>query len=151
MVFSSITFLYFFLPLLFLVYFIIPKKYRNFVIFIFSILFYIFGEKWYVILLLISCLFNYIIGRLIGNNKNKIYLIIGLIFNIGLLIYYKYTNFFISTFNDIFNLNLSTLNIVLPLGISFFTFQNISYLIDVYKKDVESEKNLLTYLILPYL
>ncbi len=146
MVFSSITFLYFFLPLLFLVYFIIPKKYRNFVIFIFSILFYIFGEKWYVILLLISCLFNYIIGRLIGNNKNKIYLIIGLIFNIGLLIYYKYTNFFISTFNDIFNLNLSTLNIVLPLGISFFTFQNISYLIDVYKKDVESEKNLLTYL-----
>jgi len=145
MVFSSISFLFFFLPLLLIFYFLAPKKYRNYILLIFSLIFYFFGEKYYIILLLISCLINYICGLLIGKTSKKIYLIIGLILNIGILMYFKYTNFFLETFNNIFNLNPVTLKIVLPLGISFFTFQNISYLIDVYRKYVDSQKNFLTY------
>lgn len=146
MTFSSISFLFFFLPLLFICYFIIPKKYKNIVLLIFSILFYFIGEKYYIFLLLLTCLINYISGRLIEEKKNKkIYLIIGLILNIGLLFYFKYTNFFLNTFTNLFHLNSTTIKVILPLGISFFTFQNISYLIDVYRKDVESEKNFLNY------
>lgn len=145
MVFSSISFLFFFLPLLLLVYYITPKKIRNIILLIFSLLFYFLGEKWYVILLLLSCFINYILGIIIEKKEKKIYLIIGLIFDLSLLVYFKYTNFFISTFNNIFNFHLNTLNIILPLGISFFTFQNISYLIDVYRKDTKSSKNFLNY------
>ncbi len=145
MIFSSISFLFFFLPLLFICYFLAPKKFKNTVLLIFSLMFYFFGEKWYVLLLVLSCLINYICGLLIEKRNKKIYLIIGLILNIGLLIYFKYTNFFLNTFTNLFHMNQVTLKIILPLGISFFTFQNISYLIDVYRGDVESQKNFLTY------
>ena len=100
MVFSSISFLFFFLTLLFLSYFLVPNKYRNNVLLIFSLIFYYIGEKWYVFLLLLSCLVNYIIGLLIEQKRKKLYLIIGLVFNIGLLFYFKYTNFFLETFNN---------------------------------------------------
>ena len=145
MVFSSISFLFFFLPLLYLCYFFTPKRFKNHILLIFSLIFYIFGEKLYVLLLLTSCLVNYICGLLIERKKKKVFLIIGLVINVTLLFYYKYTNFFIDNFNNIFNLNITSLNIILPLGISFFTFQNISYLIDVYRKDVPSQKNFFTY------
>lgn len=145
MVFSSISFLFFFLPLLFLCYFIVPRKARNYVLLIFSLLFYYFGEKEYVLLLLFSCLANYICGLLIGRKHQKRYLVIGLLINIGLLFYYKYTNFFLGTFSNLFHFSTTTLKIILPLGISFFTFQNISYLIDVYRKDALSQKNFFTY------
>lgn len=145
MVFSSIIFIYYFLPLLLLIYFICPKKYRNLVLLLFSMLFYFYGEKTYIILLLSSCLFNYIIGRLIGNKKKKSYLIVGVVVNLLLLMYFKYTNFFIDNFNSIFNLGINSLNVILPLGISFFTFQNLSYIIDVYKGDVTCQKNFLNY------
>jgi len=145
MVFSSISFLFFFLPLLFLCYFLVPRKGRNYVLLIFSFLFYYFGEKEYVLLLLFSCLANYICGLLIGRNHQKRYLVIGLLINIGLLFYYKYTNFFLGTFSNLFHLSITTLKIILPLGISFFTFQNISYLIDVYRKEVNSQKNFFIY------
>lgn len=145
MVFSSISFLFFFLPLIILLYFIVPKKFRNSILLIFSLIFYFFGEKWYVLLLLLSCLINYICGLLIAKLKNKRFLIIGLIFNIGLLIYYKYTNFFIDNFNSLFNISINNLKIILPLGISFFTFQNLSYLIDVYRGSVEEQRNFFTY------
>lgn len=146
MVFSSISFLFFFLPLLFLSYFICPKKYRHIILLIFSLLFYFIGEGWYLILLIASCIVNFIIGNFIYNKRHKGIFIIGLIFNIGLLFYFKYMNFFLSTFTSIFNLNLSTLEIILPLGISFFTFQNLSYLVDVYKKEVIPSKNILNYM-----
>lgn len=145
MIFSSISFLFFFLPLLFISYFTVPKKFKNIVLLIFSLLFYFIGEKWYVLLLIFSCLVNYICGLLIEKRNKKLYLIIGLVINIGLLIYFKYTNFFLTTFTNLFHLNKLTLKIILPLGISFFTFQNISYLVDVYRADVESQKNFLTY------
>lgn len=145
MVFSSISFLFFFLPILFLCYFIVPKKFRNAVLLVFSLLFYIVSEKGYVILLLISCFVNFQIGKKLEGKKKKKHLMIGLIFNVFLLFYFKYTNFFIDNFNQIFNFNIERLGVLLPLGISFFTFQNISYLIDVYRKDTKSETSLLTY------
>lgn len=145
MLFSSVSFLFFFLPLLFLLYYLSPKKARNFILLLFSLFFYYMGEKWYVFLLLISCLLNYIIGILISKKRKKLFLIIGLLIDIGILFYYKYTNFFLENFVHIFNINVSTLKIILPLGISFFTFQNISYLIDVYRKDVVAEKSLFKY------
>lgn len=145
MIFSSISFLFFFLPLLFLAYFVTPKKYRNYVLLLFSLLFYFLGEKKYTLLLLFSCFVNYAIGLMISKQKSKAFLSFGLLFNIGLLFYFKYTNFFLETFAHLFKLNPPTLSIILPLGISFFTFQNISYLIDVYRKEVSVEHNFLNY------
>ncbi len=145
MVFSSISFLFFFLPILFLCYFIIPRKWRNYCLLLFSLIFYFFGEKWYVLLLLFSCFVNYLCGLLIGKSHKKRYLVIGIMINIGLLFYYKYTNFFLGTFSNLFHVHVNTLKIILPLGISFFTFQNLSYLVDVYRKDVDSQKNFFTY------
>lgn len=145
MVFSSISFLFFFLPLLFLAYYLCPKKYRNYILLLFSLFFYYMGEKWYVFLLLISCLLNYIWGIFISKKRKKFFLVIGLIINIGILFYYKYTNFFLENFATIFNLNMGSLKIILPLGISFFTFQNISYLIDVYRRNVGVERNFWKY------
>jgi len=145
MVFSSISFLFFFLPLLLLIYYIFPKKYHNEILLIFSIFFYYMGEKEYVILLLLSCFFNYYIGKKIEKKHSKIYLTIGILLNIGILFYYKYTNFFIESTSKLLNHPFETLNIILPLGISFFTFQNLSYLIDVYKKDVPSSKSFRKY------
>ncbi len=145
MIFSSLTFIFFFLPILLLIYYITPKKYRNLILLIFSLIFYIYGEKQYVILLISSALINYIIGKKIEQKGRKKYLILGLIINITILLYYKYANFFIDTFNDIFSLGIKNLSIILPLGISFYTFQNISYLIDVYDKKIKSEHNFITY------
>ena len=113
MVFSSISFLFFFLTLLFLSYFLVPKKYRNNVLLIFSLIFYYIGEKWYVFLLLLSCLINYIIGLLIEQKRKKLYLIIGLVFNIGLLFYFKYTNLSFCIFKISISLhNISLLDII---------------------------------------
>jgi len=143
MVFSSITFIYFFLPAILIAYYIVPKKHRNLVLLLFSLLFYFYGER--NIVLILSCLLNYTFGTIIGKTKDKKYLILGIITNIAILMYYKYSNFFISNINEILNSNIQYLNLILPLGISFFTFQNISYLIDVYKKDVPAQKNVLKY------
>lgn len=149
MVFSSITFLYFFLPILLLVYYIIPKKYRNLVLLIFSLLFYFYGER--NLVLVASCVMNYFFGIFIGKEqsrdkkKSKLYLTIGVICNVLLLGYYKYTNFFIDNISNILGISIRTLNVVLPLGISFFTFQNISYLADVYRGEVEAPKSIIRY------
>lgn len=149
MVFSSITFLYFFLPILLLVYYIIPKKYRNLVLLVFSLLFYFYGER--NLVLVGSCIMNYFFGIFIGKEqsknkkKSKVYLTIGVICNVLLLGYYKYTNFFIDNISNLLGISISTLNVVLPLGISFFTFQNISYLADVYRGEVEAPKSIIRY------
>lgn len=143
MVFSSITFIYFFLPAILIAYYIVPKKCRNLVLLAFSLLFYFYGER--NIVLVLSCVLNYVFGTIIGKTKDKKYLILGIITDVAILMYYKYSNFFISNINSLLNTNIQYLNIILPLGISFFTFQNISYLIDVYKGDVPAQKNILKY------
>lgn len=147
MIFSSITFLYFFLPLLLLIYFIVPKKYKNLTLLIFSLIFYFLGEPKYIIILILSCIINYYISKLIFNKKNKkTYLIIGLIYNICQLLVFKYTDFFIDNINNIFNTNLKFLYLVMPIGISFYTFQIIAYLIDVYKGVHKPAKNIINFM-----
>ena len=141
MVFSSIIFIYYFLPILLIAYYIVPRKFRNIVLLIFSLSFYFYGER--NLALIISCVANYFLGLAIA--KDKKYLTLGIIGNIAMLGYYKYSNFFIENINSIANINLSYLNIILPLGISFFTFQNISYLIDVYRGEIAPQKNILKY------
>ena len=146
MLFSSISFIYYFLPLLFIAYFITPKKYRNIPLLVFSIIFYFLGEPKYVIVLILSCVINYYISKLMVNKKykkhKKIFLILLLIYNIGQLLYFKYTDFFISNINSIFNLNISLLHVIMPIGISFFTFQIMAYVIDVYNKKHKPAKKL---------
>ena len=147
MVFSSITFLFYFLPILFIVYFAVPKKFKNFVLFLFSLIFYFYGEPKYGFLLLLSCIINYILGKKIENNRShaRIYLIIALIYNIGQLIYFKYLDFFIDTINRVFHQDLPLLYIIMPIGISFFTFQAISYVVDVYHKKVKASESFIDF------
>lgn len=143
MLFSSISFIYYFLPLLFIVYFITPKKYRNIPLLIFSILFYFLGEPKYIIVLILSCVINYYISKQMTHKKHKkLFLILLLIYNIGQLLYFKYTDFFISNINNIFNLDISLLHVIMPIGISFFTFQIMAYVIDVYNKVHKPAKKL---------
>lgn len=145
MIFSSIYFIYYFLIIFLILYFITPKKYKNYTLLLGSLFFYFYGDSKYIVLLLISSLVNYILGRLISKKNKKLFLIIGLIFNFGLLFYFKYFNFFLSNINSLFKTNINLFSIVLPLGISFYTFKNASYLIDVYKNRVNPEKNFINY------
>ena len=124
MIFSSITFIYYFLPILLLIYFIVPSKYKNLVLLFFSLLFYFLGEPKYIIILILSCIINYYISKLIEKGKHKkLYLIIGLTYNILQLLIFKYTDFFISNINTIFKTNLNYLYLVMPIGISFLHFK----------------------------
>jgi len=147
MIFSSIIFIYYFLPLLLLIYFIVPNKYKNLILLIFSLIFYFLGEPKYIIILILSCIINYIISKQIEKNKHrKLYLIISLIYNIGNLLVFKYTDFFIQNINNILNTNIPYLYIIMPIGISFYTFQIIGYIIDVYNQKHKSSKNLLNFM-----
>ena len=145
MIFSSIYFIYYFLIIFLILYFITPKKFKNYTLLLGSLFFYFYGDSKYIVLLLISSLVNYILGRLISKKNKKLFLIIGLIFNFGLLFYFKYFNFFLSNINSLFKTNINLFSIVHPLGISFYTFKNASYLIDVYKNRVNPEKNFINY------
>lgn len=145
MIFSSIYFIYYFLIIFLILYFITPKKFKNYTLLLGSLFFYFYGDSKYIVLLLISSLVNYILGRLISKKNKKLFLIIGLIFNFGLLFYFKYFNCFLSNINSLFKTNINLFSIVLPLGISFYTFKNASYLIDVYKNGVNPEKNFINY------
>ena len=133
MLFSSITFIYYFLPILLLVYFIVPKKYKNLVLLIFSLIFYFLGEPKYIVILILSCLLNYFFGKKVSTDKNKkLWLIISIIYNVGQLLVFKYTDFFIENINNIFNSGINYLYIVMPIGISFFIFQAMGYVFDIY-------------------
>ena len=141
MVFTSINFLYYFLPTVLILYFIVPKKYKNLLLLISSLLFYFYGEPKYIILMIIEIVLAYFEARLIEKYKSKEIFIFSIFIHVLLLCIFKYTNFLITNINGIFNTNISLLNIVLPIGISFYTFQIISYLIDVYKGKVKAQKN----------
>lgn len=149
MLFSSIIFIYFFIPLLLLVYFITPAKYRNIPLLMFSLLFYFLGEPKYIIILILCCIINYYISKLMTHKKfkkyKKVLLILVLIYDIGQLLYFKYTDFFITNINNIFNSNISLLQVIMPIGISFFTFQIIAYIADVYKGVHKPSKSLIDF------
>ena len=145
MLFTSISFLYYFLPALIIIYFITPKKYKNIILLIASLLFYFYGEPKYVFLMILEIIIAYIGAILIDKYKNqsKNILITTLFIHVFLLIIFKYTDFIIQTINDISNANIKLLNIALPIGISFYTFQIISYIIDVYNGKVKVQKNII--------
>lgn len=145
MVFSSLIFLFLFIPTFLVTYFVFKKrKIRNYVLLLFSVFFYAWGEPIYILLIILSTLANYYFAILIDKEKNKkLYLVLALIFNIGLIVIFKYNSFFIDIFNNIFNTNIVLGKIPLPIGISFFTFQILSYVIDVYQKKVKVQKNVL--------
>lgn len=145
MLFTSISFLYYFLPALIIIYFITPKKYKNIILLIASLLFYFYGEPKYVFLMIAEIVIAYTGAILIDKYKNqsKNILIITLFIHVFLLIIFKYTDFIIQSINDISNANIKLLNIALPIGISFYTFQIISYVIDVYNGKVKVQKNII--------
>lgn len=157
MVFSSITFIFVFLPAFFLIYYLAPVGLKNLVIFIGSLIFYFYGVRnkpEYFLLILLSIFINYICGGRIAANKEpkkrKRWLVIGLIYNIGILFFFKYTDFFFEILNgliaplakkDVF----PYLGLELPIGISFYTFQSMSYLIDVYWKETRCERSVVSF------
>ena len=150
MVFSSTIFLCVYLPLVLLGYYICPKKGRNLFLLIASLVFYAWGEPKYVFLMIFSILVNYIFGRLMDKHREnkkrlKLMLVLSVVIDIGLLSVFKYTDFIITNVNAIFGVNFDLLNIALPIGISFYTFQAMSYTIDVYRNDVRVQKNLIDF------
>lgn len=150
MVFSSTIFLCVYLPLVLLGYYICPKKGRNLFLLIASLVFYAWGEPKYVFLMIFSILVNYIFGRLMDKNRGrqkrmKLLLVLSVVIDLGLLSVFKYTDFIITNVNAIFGSSFDLLNIALPIGISFYTFQAMSYTIDVYRNDVRVQKNLIDF------
>jgi len=149
MVFSSTVFLFLFLPTFLTIYYICPSKLRNTILFIASLIFYAWEEPIYIFIMLFSTLFDYANGLLIEKSKNnitkRIILVISVIGNLSLLCFFKYSDFLISNINFVCNTNINLLQLVLPVGISFYTFQTMSYTIDVYRKKVSAQKNIINF------
>lgn len=143
MLFSSIPFLYYFLPCVLLLYAVTPKKLKNLTLLISSLVFYAWGEPRLVVLMLITVTFGYVFGILteIVPKAKKLWLILAVIVELGFLVYFKYVDFFIGNFNAVTGLSIPLLQVTLPIGISFYTFQILSYNIDVYRKDVPAQRN----------
>lgn len=147
MVFSSITFLFYFLPIVLALYYLVPNKLKNLVLLISSFIFYFYGEPRYVLLMAFSIISTYTCGILVdkyrGTKDSKLFLILEIIISIGLLIYFKYTDFIIKNINLWLSQKIDLINVLLPIGISFYTFQMISYVIDIYRGEVKVQKNIL--------
>ena len=146
MVFSSVIFVFAFLPLTLLFYYISKVEYRNFILLAASLIFYAYGEPRYVILMVLSIVCNYFLARVIQNrpNEKKFWLILGITYNLGILFVFKYLGFSISIFNNLFHQNMNMISFVLPIGISFYTFQCLSYIIDVYRGTAEAQKSIVS-------
>ena len=146
MVFSSVTFLFVFLPLTLLLYYIVPKKGRNLVLLLMSLVFYAWGEPVYVVLMLYSILLNYSMGRLMdGTRYKKSVLVFTVILNLFILGFFKYYGFVMENVNALTGLDLPIRKISLPIGISFYTFQALSYIIDLYRGKFRAQKNLISF------
>ena len=147
MVFSSLLFLFVYLVVTLAIYYILPRKARNFWLFVVSILFYGFGEPVYVILMMVSITINYVSGLLIGKfaeqkDKKRAILILNIVANLGMLGYFKYAGFAASMLQKLPGLGaLAVPEIALPIGISFYTFQTMSYVIDVYRDDCKPQRD----------
>lgn len=148
MSFTTIEFMFRFLPIFLIVYYVVPTRYKNMILLIGSFVFYAWGQHFYLLLLMLSIVVNYTFGRLIGERRaqRKPLLILGLIYNFGLLVFFKYTNFFIENINALLtatHIQIPTISVVMPLGISFYTFQVVSYLVDVYRGEQHPVKNII--------
>ncbi len=145
MVFSSLVFLFLFFPVALILYYAAKASIRNYVLLAVSLIFYAWGETQYILVMIVSVVGNYLLGRLIGSDerfpKKKLILFFAIAFNLAMLLFFKYTSFIVGNVCDIFNIVYKAPVIRLPLGISFFTFHSISYIVDVYKKNVKVQKN----------
>lgn len=151
MVFSSLTFLYFFLPITLLIYFVSPKAIKNFILLVTGLFFYAWGEPIYVLIMILSAAIDYTAGRIMhwkDNNKTvrTICLIVSVLMNVGLLGIFKYSSFFITNINAVFGTSISDPQLPLPIGISFYTFQSMSYTIDLYRRKIKVQKNLINFM-----
>lgn len=149
MVFSSLEFIFIFLPVFMIAYASVPMQYKNLIIFAGSVVFYSLGVKKpiYIFLFLLTVLLDFIVAQFIENSRHfkKPWLTFGIIFNFWWLIFFKYWGFGAENMNTIFKTSLTVKDIILPIGISFYTFQNVSYLIDVYRRKAKAEKNFINY------
>ena len=148
MLFSSIPFLYYFLPLVLAVYFLTPRAGKNAVLFLSSLLFYAWGEPRFCIFMLLSILQGYVFGRLIekhaqNKKRSKLFLTASVALSLALLAYCKYADFFLSSVNAVTGLSFKLLHVALPIGISFYTFQILSYVVDVHRGEVPAQKSFL--------
>ena len=147
MLFSSITFLYYFLPLTMALYLMVPKRFKNLVLLLASLVFYAWGEPKYVFLMAGSILLSYGFGLLIekfrGKRAGRFFCIVSVLFSLSFLLYFKYADFFLENFNAVTGAHIPLLNIALPIGISFYTFQLISYTVDVYRGE-KAQKNIIS-------
>ena len=143
MLFSSMTFIFMFLPTVIALYFLARSKYRNYILLLASILFYAWGEPKYVFIMLGTIFINWVGAILIDkhNTYRKPILIGTILADLAILFYFKYFNFIIENINSVAHANLSALDIIMPIGISFYTFQAISYVVDVYRRDVPVQHN----------
>lgn len=146
MLFSSVTFIFYFLPITVGCYYLVTSKIKNYCLLLFSIVFYAWGEPLYIILMLLSIAITYIFGCYISKYheqfRGKLALVLTILINIGLLGFFKYTNFIIENVNKVMSLELKQMNIRLPLGISFYTFQLLSYVIDLYRGKIKRANNI---------
>ncbi|MCR4605195.1 MAG: MBOAT family protein [Eubacterium sp.] len=149
MVFSSAIFLFFFLPATILLYYICPVRGRNAILLVASLFFYAWGEPVYILIMLFSTVFDYINGRILAVTeklwKRRLVLIISIVGNLSILFFFKYRDFFCEGLNGLFGTDINIWNLALPIGISFYTFQTMSYTIDVYRRRVEAQKNILNF------
>ena len=149
MVFSSLVFLFRFLPIALVVYFLTPRFLKNGVLFVISLIFYAWGEPRYIVVMLISVIADYIISNIMEKKEDekvrKGLLLLSMLISLGLLMTFKYLDFFIANINRIPSLSLPYLNLTLPLGISFYTFQTMSYTIDVYRRKIKAEKSFINF------
>lgn len=151
MVFSSIPFLFFFLPLCLILYYAVPFSLKNGILLVFSLIFYAWGEPVYILLMLFATLVDYTNGLLMerfGNTKAKrtFFLCCSVVVNLSVLAFFKYADFLIININGLFGTAITPFGLGLPVGISFFTFQTMSYIIDLYRGEIKTEHNYFTYL-----
>ena len=149
MVFSSVLFLFRFLPIFMICYFLVPRNMKNLVLFLGSLVFYAWGEPVYIFLMLFSTISDFVWGRLIedyrGKDCSRIFLLCSVVINLFILGFFKYADFLLQTVNTVFGTSIPLLGLPLPIGISFYTFQTMSYVIDVYRGDTKAQRNILQF------
>lgn len=150
MIFSSLFFLFAFLPVVLVAYYLVPRRFKNLCLFVFSMVFYAWGEPVYVLLMLFTAAFDYAVGLLIAKyserpGRKKLVLIFSICVNLGLLCFFKYAGLLVGTLNSLTGLSVPAPEVALPIGISFYTFESLSYSIDIYRGDAPPQRNLIDF------